>query len=177
MRQIFFAGLLGLMAGIWEVAVRPFVSTPWTFRPLLPLVVILLVASRRSRALAAAIGGAVIIDLYALPVFDFALVRWVFLVFLLNFLIHRVLTHRSLYAAVTLAVVGRLVERVSAWILGKVMIWIGASDFSWSGDAVWWIPFVWDIGFVAALFLILAFLTQRFLTFIHGPQERSREWI
>ena len=169
MRRTIFAGLLGMSAGLWEVAVRPFLTPAWMFRPLLPLVIILLIASRRQRALAAAIGGALLIDLYAMPGFDFALLRWIVLVFLLDALIRRILTHRSLYAAVSLVLVGRMLERSSAWIMGNISVWIGWSDVRWSWNGWWWVPYLWDIGIVTVVFFCLTFFTKRFVSFIQRP--------
>ena len=173
MRRIILAALLGALAGLWEVAVRPFLPVPFMFRPLLMIVVMLLLVSRRSRAVAAAIAGAAIMDLYALPVFDFSLLRWLLLIFCLDLLIRHVLTHRSWYATVSLVLVGRLLEYSTAWLIGQASFWIGISDTPWSRDVHWWIPVIWDVGFVSLVFFILVFLTQRFVTHILRPEERS----
>ncbi|MDO8618251.1 MAG: hypothetical protein Q7N87_05200 [Candidatus Uhrbacteria bacterium] len=173
MRRIILAGLLGALAGLWEIAVRPFLPIPFMFRPLLMIVVMLLVVSRRSRAVASAAAGAIVMDLYALPVFDFALLRWLLLIFCLDLLIRRVLTHRSWYAAVSLVLVGRFLEYSTAWLIGRVSFWTGFTHVAWSRDVHWWIPAIWDVGFVSLVFFILVFLTQRFVTSVLRPEERS----
>lgn len=149
MRKLILAALLGLCAGLIEVGGS--LMTPWlSWRPLLALVVVLLLASERSRTFAAALGGALLIDAYSIGAFNAALLRWIILVFILDFLARHLLTNRSLTAALAMTLAGRLLERFSSWIFGGGLYGLG------------WI-LLWDGVAVTAGFLLLAFFTKRFL--------------
>jgi hypothetical protein len=163
--RFFLAVLAGLALGFWEVAVYPFLPPLLSMKPILATVVILLAASGRSRALTTALFAGAMTDLYALDTGDVATIRWAGLVLLLDLVVRQFLTHRSLYAAAALALVGRLIERATAWLFGWFALWIGAAE---AVPTVWrglGFVFLWDMVLVAVGFLAVAFFTRRFLTF------------
>jgi hypothetical protein len=166
MKRYLLAFAIGLLAGLWEVSVLPFLPSIWGFRPLLPIVVLLLVSSTRSRALAAAVAGGMMLDLYHVAAFDLAIFRWLFLVFVLDLLIRHLFTNRSLYVTAALVVIGRLIEYGTAWLFGNLVSRFGAGAEPWGREAPW-VTLGWDVLSVTIGFLILAFLTRRFLTLVH----------
>ncbi len=153
--------LLGLLAGLWEIAVRPFMPSLVWFYPLVPLLVLLLITTRRSRALGTAAVGGALLDLYAPAAQDLALVRLVVMVLFLDFFIHQWFTHRSLYAVCALAVIGRVVERLTAWIILR-LVDPSAHLFL---DLFSLRVFVWDFLAVTLGFVALALWTRRFLSY------------
>jgi len=169
MARLLFSVLFGLACGVWEVAVTPFLPAAFSIHPLLPLLVIFVIASGRPRALAAAIAGGVIIDLFQPAFSDGATLRYVLIVLLLDLVSRHWLTNRSIYSAIALAFVGRVFERFSAWLIGMLLHLTEVTPYYWSNGASGWVPYLWDAMFVAAGFLLIALLTKRFLTLAqHG---------
>lgn len=162
--RLILAGLLGLCVALYEVSVISF-SPPWLqFHPLLPLFVLLLVSSARSRALAAAVVAAFVVDAYTLDHFSLALVRFPLMIFVLGLIASRFLTNRSVYATIALVLFARLFD------------WFTSFVFAWMGivlnihDGMWMIPpapgfvLLWDAVFTALAFYLIAGFTGRFKT-------------
>jgi hypothetical protein len=167
--RIVLAGLIGVFAAIIEVAMVPFFS-PWAeLLPLMPLIVLVLVSSGRSRALAVAIGGALILDAYTIDHFDLALVRLPAIVFILSLIASRSLTNRSVYATVALTVCGRVLDWGSAWALSFLAVSLDLTDVRWIFPSAPAFILVWDVIFTSALFVIIASFTGRFLTRTDSP--------
>ncbi len=160
MSRYLWAVALGLIAGLWEVAVRPFLPSILGLRPLLPLVVLFMVSGKRRHVLACAIAGAFLIDLFSISTPDLALLRYIGIVFALGFVSHHFLTNRSLYASLGLVVLGRLLEFVSAWLFGTVIFWLGGGE-SWVRSPSLFISWGWDVVLVGAGFLLLTAFTRR----------------
>lgn len=175
MTRHILAVLLGLLAGVWEVAVWPFLPPFASIRPLLPLAVLTLIASGRSRALVTAASAGLLLDLYSVGTFDLATLRWVGLVLLLDVLARHFLTNRSIYSALALVFIGRLVERASAWLFGELSFRLGRSVYEphiWGSLGS---MLLWDLGLVAIGFVLLAFFTRRFVTFV-PHRTASANW-
>lgn len=163
MKSVIFAILLGLGAGLWGVAIRPFLPAWLGVDPLLPLSILFLVSSMRlSRPLACALVGAVLIDLFVVSSPDVALFRYAIILLLLDFLAHQFLTNRSLYATLGLVVLGRCLEWGSAWLFGSFLHWIGVSQESWMSRGSFWYTLGWDVVLVIVGFFFLVWVTRGF---------------
>lgn len=167
----FIVILIGLLAGLWEVAVVPFLPPELAFHPLLPLSVLLLVSSVRGRAFACLIAGAVVLDAYSWTHLDVATLRLSLVLLLLSSASHRFLTNRSVYASVALVLLGRLLEWLGSFVLSTMGDWLDTSRYPWHLPVEpWWI-LAWDVASVAIGFLLIAAFTRRFVTL--GQRESS----
>lgn len=173
--KLLIAAILGLVTGLWEVMATPFLPGWLAARPFLPLVVLLLIASGRSRAYVAALAGGMVLDVYAFGSFDLATVRLLATVFFLDVLFLHFLTNRSLYAALGLVLIGRLFERLTSWIVGNVAWWLGRSPYDWTNVPHAWVSLGWDLAIVGCGFLLIALITKRFSTLMQRPQNISSD--
>lgn len=171
MARLLVSVAIGLLCGIWEVAVSPFLPPAFSVHPLLPMLVIFVIASGRPRALAAAIAGGIMMDLFQPAFSDAATLRYALIVLLMDLASRHWFTNRSIYSAVALAFVGRLFERFSAWFVGMVMHLTDMTPYYWAIGPRGWIPFLWDAAFVVVGFLLIALLTKRFLTLAQHEKE------
>ena len=159
-QRILIALALGIGAGVWEAAAHPFLSAWLGVRPLLPILVLLLITGPRSRAVITASIGALFIDVFAVIHPDFAIIRYVILVLLMDAVANRWLTNRSLYTSLGLVMSGRLIEQGSAWLIGST-----------PATPIWCL-LTWDVAIVTLGFLAFAIFTDRFATILrpaHGP--------
>lgn len=163
-RRLILAAIVGLCAALYEVGAVSFFP-PWAgFRPLMPLIVLALVTGSRSRAVAMAVGGALVLDAYALDRFDFALVRLPAAAFFLAFVSERFLTNRSVYATAALALCGRLFDWMSAWALGWLAFLLDLHGRLWASPPAPLAVLAWDAIGVSVAFFLLAVFSGRFLT-------------
>lgn len=163
--------LVGLMAGLWEVAVVPFLPPEFAFHPLLPVAVLLLVSSVRGRAFACLVAGGSVLDAYGWTHLDVATLRLSLVLLILSAASHRFLTNRSVYASVALVLLGRCLEWFGSFILSTINGWLDPSRYPWHLPVEpWWI-LVWDAASVALGFLLIAAFTRRFVTL--GQREAS----
>lgn len=159
--------IIGILAGLWEVAVVPFLPPELSFRPLLPLAVLLLVSSVRDRAFGAIIAGGLVIDTYGWAHVDVAALRLTLVLLVLDLVSLRFLTNRSVYASVALVLIGRILDWVGSLILSTLGGWLDPARYPWQLPVEpWWI-LAWDAGSVALGFLLLAAFTRRFVTLGH----------
>ncbi len=169
MRQL-LAFVLGMSVGLWEAVVRPFLPSSLAARPLLPILAVVIASSAQSRAIAVALGGGLVVDAFWLGAPTAATLRWVVLALLLDLAARHFLTNRSLYAVVGLVVFGRLLDWVGAWIVGLVDVFVGWSPSGAEVDPAWLAILFWDVALAGVGFLIVAFLTRRFLLGGRGPR-------
>ena len=160
--RILVAVIAGLMAGLFEVAVSPFLPGWADIRPLIPLVAMLMVSSSRSRAYAAVIAGALVIEAYAISSPDAPLFRYVIAAMLMDVVARRFLTNRSVYATAALAVFGSLVAWVLSIAISGTAISLGFSDGPWSPVGFPFVSLLWDVGLTSVAFLSVAAFTARF---------------
>ncbi len=156
--------VLGLLAGLWEVSVLPFLPPAFSIHPLLPLVVLLLVSSIRGRAFASLIAGSIMIDAYNWTLIDIAVLRLPLVLIVLSAVSHRFLTNRSVYASVALVLIGRLLEWFSSAVISAIGGWLDPALYPWHLPIEPWWVLIWDIVFVAIGFLMLNAFTRRFVT-------------
>ncbi|HVM90855.1 MAG TPA: hypothetical protein VMU11_03095 [Verrucomicrobiae bacterium] len=160
--RILFAALAGLVAGLFEVAVTPFLPAWADIRPLIPLVAVLIVSSSRSRAYAAMVGGALAIEAYAVWIPDAPLFRLVLVVMLMDVAARQFLTNRSVYATAALAVLGLLASWILSLLISGAAIGIGLADGPWSAAAFPFFAMVWGVLLASGAFLAVAAFTARF---------------
>ncbi|MCR4256318.1 MAG: hypothetical protein NUW08_01285 [Candidatus Uhrbacteria bacterium] len=161
--RLVIAGLLGLLAACFEVGAVPFLPVWAGFRPVVPLIALLLVSASRSRAFAFAMGAALVLDAYTLDQFDLALVRLPLLVFVLGWIADRFLTNRSVYATAALVVCGRALDWLSAWAISFLAVLFNLHDTLWSLPGAPILVLCWDVVFTSLVFLGIASFTGRFI--------------
>ncbi|MCK9360766.1 hypothetical protein M0Q28_00870 [Patescibacteria group bacterium] len=162
--RLFLAGFLGLCAALYEVGAVSFLPPWFQLRPLLPFIVLLLVSSSRSRAFAAALGGAIVLDAYTLDHFSLALVRLPLMVVLLDVIASRFLTNRSVYATAALAVFARLFDWIMSWLFALAAVFLNIHDGMWIIPPAPGFVLLWDVVIISFLFFLVAGLTGRFQT-------------
>ena len=163
--------LVGLLAGLWEVSVVPFLPPEFAFHPILPIAVFLLVSSTRNRAFVGLIIGASVLDAYGWAHLDVAALRLTLVLLILDAVSHRFLTNRSVYATVTLILLGRVLEWFGSFVLSTMGSWLDPSRYPWHLPVEpWWI-LTWDALSVTVGFLLIAAFTRRFVTL--GQRQSS----
>ena len=163
--------LIGLVAGLWEISVTPFLLPEFAWHPLLPLTILLLVSSVRGRAFVCLISGAALLDAYGWSYFDVATLRLALVLLILDAIAQRFLTNRSVYASVALVLIGRLLEWLGSFVLSAIGSWLDPSRYAWHLPVeAWWVLLL-DAMSVAIGFLLIAFFTRRFVTL--GRRETS----
>lgn len=162
--RLFLVGCIGLVLAVYEVSVVSFLP-PWMqLRPLLPMVVLLLVSSSRSRALTAALAGAFVIDAYTLDHFSLSFIRLPLIVLLLDLIASRFLTNRSVYATAALVVAARLLDWLTGWLLSLFALFLNLHDKLWLIPPAPGFVLAWDVLLVSVAFFLIASLTGRFQT-------------
>jgi hypothetical protein len=160
--RILLAILAGLMAGLFEVALTPFLPGWADIRPLFPLLAVLIVSSSRSRVYLAAMAAALIIEAYAISAPDAPLLRILVVTILMDVVARRFLTNRSVYATSALAVLGGVVSWMLMLAISGSAIALGLADGPWSPAHFPAMSLLWDMGLTAIAFLSVAGFTARF---------------
>lgn len=169
MSRLILASLLGVLAGLWEVGVSGFLPTSLAaFKPIVPIMVIFIVASTRLRALSFAVAAALILDAYTGFAYDFAIIRFALLVFSLDLVLTQFLTNRSVYATAALALMARSLDWFSVWIFSWLGFVFERSPYIWHLPSSWFMTLIWDMGLAALGFLLLARFTRRFVVNVEG---------
>lgn len=161
----------GLAAGLWEAGILPFVDAPFSFRPILPLAVILLVSSSRGKAFAAAFAGAAFLDAYGWSPAEMHMLRYMGILLVLDLAAERLLTNRSVYAASAMAFSARILDLITAFMTGTAGYFIGFSPEPWHVPSGFFWTVIWDMGVTALAFLVIAGLTKRFVTLGRNDQR------
>lgn len=162
--RLFLAGILGVLAALYEIGAVPFLPSWAGFRPVIPLIVLLLVSSTRSRAFAFAIGAALVLDAYTLNYFDLVLLRLPLTVFVLSLIADRFLTNRSVYATAALVVCGRFIDWGGTWVISFMATIFNVHEVLWMLPDAPALVLVWDVVMTSLVFLLLASFTGRFMT-------------
>lgn len=164
MIRLLIAALAGFAAGLFEVSITPFLPTWAGVRPLLPLITILLVSTKRSRVAVALLCGTLVFEAYRVSTIDLPIVRLALVVFCMDLVARRFLTNRSVYATVALAWFGRLLDFLSLWLLSMLLFFLGIADAPrfWQELPLWTVA--WDGLLVCIGFFGVALFSRRFLT-------------
>lgn len=161
--RLLIAGLLGMLVALYEVSVVSFFPSWAGFRPVIPFLILILASSSRSRALAFAIGAAVILDAYTVDYFDLAILRLPLTVLVLGVIADRFFTNRSVYATIALAICGRVLDWVGAWALSFAAVVLDVRSATWVLFPAPAFVVLWDVMSVSLAFLLVASFTGRFL--------------
>jgi hypothetical protein len=150
---------LGLCLGAFEVAFRSFQAPPLSYWfPLFPLAVFCYFKGKSIPALLLLIGGGFVWDLFPLGGTSFAVGGYLLLALGLHFIAKNVITNQSVYSAVALCLVARLLS----WIASLALSFAGRILLSHSMLAIEWTTlwhiFVWDSLFLAVLFFVDAYI-------------------
>lgn len=157
--------------GLGEATLVTVLPAPLNYvRPLLAGCILLIVLNKPREALLAAALGGLVIDVFGLGESSFVCAGLIVAVAVASFLSSNLLTNRSIYSAVALAVAGRAVERVCVSVFSgisrvlfqtQVVIEPFFSDLKIMG---------WDIAMVALGFTAFVMFTRRFKILI--PSQR-----
>lgn len=162
MRGYVLAIILGLLTGVWEVAMRPFLPGWAAFAPILPVTILFLVTDARlSHALTCVCIGAIILDLFSFLHSDIAIVRYVALILFLEILAHHFLTNQSWYTSLGMIMGGRLLERTSGWIFEHLAAWLSNRTIFWAGWHHLVATLIWDAVCVGIGFIVIAGTRKR----------------
>jgi hypothetical protein len=153
--------ILGLLLGIWEIIFYPFLPAWLAWRPLLPAVVIVLIAMGRRQAYAVGLAGAFLLDVYSIASVEMATLRFFLVVLLLDTILQQWLTNRSLYATLGLLLIGRGLERAMGWILNAISRLFGLTAYGWVHGSHEWAALGWDVVLAGIGFLVFFLLTRR----------------
>lgn len=159
MRRLLAAWFIGVLAGVWQVAVSPFISLPVQW--ILPFSILALIASHRSRAYAIAFGGGLILDIFSLQSASFYTFEWLLTIGLLDLAQRWLLTDKSIYSALALCVIGQHIFWFFGWMIGSVSMWLHINIYPWHIDPFPFQTMLWQSALVATGFLLIATGTQR----------------
>lgn len=161
MTKYLFAALLGVVVAIWEVAVRGHLPPYAPLPALVPLATLLIVTSRPLRAYTAVAVAALIIGLFQVS-FDLPLLRWIGIVFILDYVSRQWLTNRSIYSSVILGLSAQLLDWASHALVSALAGLVRDGILIWTPTYPWLATLVWDTLIIAVVFLIVAGKTKRF---------------
>ncbi len=117
MRGLLLPILLGLLAGVCQVAITPFFVGYKDIGVVIPCLVLFVMSVRVSRSLAFAVMAGMVLDSYVLIHPSFLLLRLLVLTGLTYGVFSRWLTNRSVYTALVLAVVASLTDSIFSFFI------------------------------------------------------------
>ncbi len=163
-----FVIVLAFFLAIGEATALTLLPEPWRdFRPVLDCIVMLIVLRRPKGALLFAAIAGLVLDAFQVDSSGFVFGRIVCVAAILVLLSNSLLTNRSLYASLALALGARMIEGI--WLLSAHVF--GAVLFHWDIPIMPFTSFlitsVWDVVSVGVTFLIFVFFTRRFFVSAH----------
>lgn len=166
--------MLAIGAGLFEATAVTLWPSPWKMiQPLIPIVIFLLLLERDWMAFWILLLGGLCLDLFSFGDPMLHIIRFQVIFLVLWLLARRVITNRSIYAALGLALVARLLDGLTLEVLSVVRVFFHLPSFS----VVWSMYpriFVWDILMLGITFGIFSRLTRRLSVFIRSPQTYER---
>jgi hypothetical protein len=159
-----FVALSSVLIGLAQVCFFSLLPTPWReFQPVLPIAAIFLVLNRSTAAMVFAGIAGLVVDMFSPGFSKFVVAEYILITIALIFILETVLTNRSVYVMATLVVIGRtlsMIWEVAAAFASNLLF---KSSLSYGSALAFLISCLWDIGFVAILFFVIARFTRRFL--------------
>lgn len=166
-------GAAALAGGIYEATFLGSAPFPFYYiRPVLPLCVMLFMLNRRSAAYVTAFLAGSVIDLLSATASGWVIGRWLIVLLVVDVLSERVTTNRSLYAAMALVVMARVLDRVLWQLLSWVSFYIIRQPIpidSWR--SLVGILMV-DMLITILVFVSVTFFTRRFVISVNPRKER-----
>lgn len=173
MIQTFFGALLFLFAAIWETHITSFLPSWALIYPLWPLTVVCLCLESDRIKLAIGLIFALVWQEIARPLSVPPLFwLWLPLMALASWLLRIWLSHRSMWSAIVLAMIGR-----SVWVMARA---IDLRAFHpdgavWKAQAwQWGTILLWDIVLVVIFLQIALFLSRRLSPYLPRFLHRDR---
>jgi hypothetical protein len=163
LRQVLFGIFLGIFLGIYDVTFSTFAPEPFSFLHLsLPVIAFCIAIERRRLAFIVAIVTGIVFDLFAIGGSGFAVARIVVAAGAAWQLQVQVLTNRSLYATILLALVVRMVDAFWIWALSLLYtVFQQPLLLSVTWDTLWKRAGM-DIAIVVVLFTIQVLIDRQF---------------
>lgn len=157
-----FAILLGLLAGLWEVAATPFLPVWLVVYPVIAFGVFFVLVTDRSRWMLYALSAGLVIDLYSFSHGSLSTLRFVLVFLLVEQLAQRWLTNRSLLAALALVLAARLFDLLSGFFFGHAFVFLGSFPEAplWPERTV--AMLIWDVVQMSLWFGLGLLFTRRF---------------
>jgi cell shape-determining protein MreD len=166
-------GVSAIAGGLYEAAFLPSAPFPFEYiRPVLPFCVMLFMLNRRPAAYVTAFLAGMTIDLLAAAGNGWVIIRWLIVLFVVDSLSERVTTNRSLYAALALVIMARLLDRALWQVIAWLSYYIVKQPIpveSWSNLLG---ILVVDAFITALIFVSITFFTKRFVISINPRKER-----
>lgn len=153
---------LGLLAGIWEIAVRPILPPGFQIPMLLPMVVLTVISSKASRVIGIAIIATIFMSLYQVFTFDLIVFRWIGIVLITIFLARYWLTNRSVYSSMALGAIAQILDWGSHYLISRFGLLVTDFARGWELPYIWYTTLLWDLALIALGFFLLAKTTSRF---------------
>ncbi len=166
-------GAAALAGGLYEAAFVSAAPFPFYYiRPVLPLCVMLFMLNRRPAAyLTAALAG-IVLDLLLAAGDGWIMVRWLLVLLVVDTLSESVTTNRSLYSALALVVLARVLDRL-VW---QVTSWLSFYVIRQHVPVESWRSLIGvlvvDAIITALVFVSVTFFTKRFVISINPRKER-----
>lgn len=162
MTRTLFAIILGLAIGAWEIAVRPALPTGAQIPLLLPMVVLAVIASKPSRAIAMTFTAATIMSLYQIFHFDLIVFRWIGIVLIIISLSKYWLTNRSVYSSMALGIIAQVLDWTSHYMVSRAGILFTDFTRGWTPQYIWHMTLLYDVVIISLGFFLIARVTSRF---------------
>ncbi len=152
--------LVAMSVGTWEASAIPFF--PWWAegQPLFACLVLLLMHGRLRDAWRIALIAGFFEDAFRLTLVPGSGVRWVIVSICLHGILRQWLTNRSLYVAIALVLLARLMDLFLAWITTVFLMLTGYGS-SHPFVFVSWSTLVWDTVVVGGTFCLMAHWHKR----------------
>lgn len=166
-------GFSALAGGVYESAFLGSAPFPFYYiHPVLPICVMLFMLNRRPAAYVTAYLAGCVIDLMSATSTGWVIGRWLIILLIVDVLSERVTTNRSLYAAVALVVLARVLDRV----LWQLSAWANFYVIRQSVPIDRWESLIGvlliDVMIACIVFMSVTFFTKRFVISIDPRKER-----
>ncbi|MDD5438413.1 MAG: hypothetical protein PHC70_04710 [Patescibacteria group bacterium] len=166
-------GVAALAGGLYEAAFVPAAPFPFYYiRPVLPICVMLFMLNRRSAAYATAVLSGLVLDLLSAAGDGWIIVRWLLVLLVVDALSESVTTNRSLYSALALVVLARVLDRV----LWQTTSWLSFYVIKQPVPVESWKSLVGvlivDAIITTLVFVSVTFFTKRFVISVNPRRER-----
>lgn len=156
---------LGVLAGVFDVAVAPWLPGAWSgVRAALPLVILLSLFSRPRRSVVAAIAAGVVLDVFQ-PTFGLVTLRFLAVIVAMGVVARLYLTNRSLWGSLALGGIGFLADRMSLWLVTRGVAFFGSEAIVEYRPPI--VPeLTWIACCIVVAFWVFALFTRRFMPLV-----------
>jgi len=157
-------GAAGVVCGLYETSFAGSAPWPWMFvRLILPVAVMLLLLNRQSVAYVFLALSGITVDLISATNSDFAILRFMLVILIIDTLSELVTTNRSLYAAMILIAAARLINYFLLYLIYYLGGLLSISGLTYESFFQMIYALAFDLIITALLFIGFTLFTRRFL--------------